>query len=59
MKDEFWSYTNVSVNPVHPIGPYLASVGPLPIKITIFLRLFDDHISYIQPMNMKLASMFS
>ena len=26
-------------DPFHPIGPYMASVGHLPIKMTIFLRL--------------------
>ena len=45
--------------PFNPIGPYLASVGLLPIKMTIFPGLFDDHISYSKPMNMNIASMFS
>ena len=26
----------------YAVGPYLASIEPLPIKMTIFLRLFDD-----------------
>ena len=34
-------------NPFNPIRPYLASIEPLPIKMTIFLRLFDDYISCI------------
>ena len=32
------------VNPFNPIRPYLASIEPLPINMTIFLRLFDDYI---------------
>ena len=50
---------NKAFNPFHPIGPYLASIGPLPIKMSTFLRLFDDHISFIQPMNKNMVSKFS
>ena len=33
--------------PFPPIGPYLASLGPLSINMTNFLRLFGDYITDI------------
>ena len=35
------------------------STGPLPITMTIFLGLFDDHITCIQATIMNVASTFS
>ena len=34
----------VMLNPFNPIRPYTASIEPLPINVTIFLRSFDDYI---------------
>ena len=36
------------INPFHLIVPYLASIGPLAIMMTLCLRLFDDymHLAY-------------
>ena len=49
-----WIYIK-SISPQITVGPlppdraiYLASTGPLPIKMTTILGLFDDYITCIQ-----------